>query len=183
MRLRNHEGGYGLVTKTLHWLTLFALAAQFVIGYVMDDGGGGRGRGRGRSGESGRGRGRGGEDDLSLGLGADDDVLITVHVGLGLSILTLALLRILWRRATPLPPWAPGLSARERLVATWTERALYACLLLIPASGLLLLLVGDDLLALHVTTHVLLFVAVSVHVGLILKHQLIMGDRLLHRML
>jgi hypothetical protein len=30
---------------------------------------------------------------------------------------------------------------------------------------------------------VLLFVAVSVHVGLILRHQLIMGDRLLHRML
>ena len=129
------------MTKSLHWLTVVAITTQFVVGYVMDDGGGqGRGRGRGRGGESGRGRGRGGDDDLELGLGSGDDVLITVHVGLELTIVALALIRVVWRRATPLPPWAAGLSRRERS-------------------------------------------ALAAHVGLIMKHQLIDRDRLLHRML
>jgi cytochrome b561 len=35
MRLRNGRHGYGVVTKLLHWATLAALVAQFVIGYVM----------------------------------------------------------------------------------------------------------------------------------------------------
>jgi cytochrome b561 len=35
MRLRNGRHGYGVVTKLLHWATVAALVAQFVIGYVM----------------------------------------------------------------------------------------------------------------------------------------------------
>ena len=64
MRLRSGDHGYGALAKTLHWLTVVVLTAQFVIGYRLDvdDSGQGRGRGRGRGGESGRGRGRGGED-------------------------------------------------------------------------------------------------------------------------
>ncbi len=37
MPLRNGPHGYGAVTKTLHWLTVLAIAAQFVVGYTMDD--------------------------------------------------------------------------------------------------------------------------------------------------
>ena len=44
MKLRNDNDGYGLVTKTLHWLTVLAITAQFIIGYLLDD-------------ESGHGRG------------------------------------------------------------------------------------------------------------------------------
>lgn len=183
MRLGNHDDGYGPVTKVLHWLTVVALIAQFTVGYLLeDDSGHGRGRGRGRSGESGHGRGRGGDDDdISLGFDGDDR-LITVHVLLGLTILTLAVLRLAWRRATPLPPWAEGLSPAERKVASWTERVLYACLFAIPLTGLSLLLVSDDLLFLHVTTHIVFFAALAAHLGLVLKHQLIDRDRLLYRM-
>ncbi|UMG92387.1 cytochrome b/b6 domain-containing protein [Nocardioides sp. TF02-7] len=35
MRLRNGEHGYGVVTKTLHWLTVLVLAGQLVVGYTM----------------------------------------------------------------------------------------------------------------------------------------------------
>uniref|UniRef100_UPI00156590A5 cytochrome b n=1 Tax=Ilumatobacter nonamiensis TaxID=467093 RepID=UPI00156590A5 len=90
---RNGDRGYGLVTRTLHWLIALAILAQFVIGYTMDAGGRGRGRGRGRGGESGRGRGRGGDDYDLFG----DDTLLTVHVVLGLTILTLAVVRLVWR--------------------------------------------------------------------------------------
>ena len=35
MRLRNGEHGYGVVTKTLHWLTVAAIIAQFAVGLTM----------------------------------------------------------------------------------------------------------------------------------------------------
>jgi cytochrome b561 len=195
------DSGYGTVTKTLHWVTVTALAAQFAVGYLLagGDDGGGHGRGRGHGSGHGRGHGRGhggGGDDL-------DDRLLLAHVALGLTILLLAVLRLTWRRATPLPPWADGLSAAERRLAGWTERVLYLLLLLIPLSGLALLLgsgedwhlagtelaspveVADDdlLLGVHIVTHVAFFVALAVHLALVLKHQLLDRDRLLQRML
>jgi len=169
---------YGRTTRVLHWLTVVALAAQFTIGYVMEAGGQGRGRGRGRGGESGRGRGRGGELEVF-----GDEPLLTAHVLLGVSILVLALIRLWWRRRTPLPPWAPGLSATERAIAHWTERALYALLIVVPATGLWLVLVSDDAVGLHVAAHIAFFVALAFHLGLVLKHQLIDRDHLLRRML
>jgi cytochrome b561 len=195
VRLRNDASGYGVVTKTLHWVTVAALVAQLVVGYLLDDddgGGQGRGRGRGRGEESGRGRGRGGDDGADgggddveglLGALSGDDVLLRVHVVLGVTILVVTLLRIVWRRTTPLPPWADGLSAGERRLAHATETTLYVCLLVMPATGLTLLLVDDDLLPLHVASHVAFFVALLLHVGLVLKHQLVDRDRLLNRML
>ena len=177
--LRNGEHGYGLVTKSLHWAIAAAIAAQLVVGYLLE-GESGRGRGRGRGGESGQGRGRGGDDLDVFG----DDSLLTLHVVLGLTILTLATVRLVWRRTTPLPPWAPTLSAGERTLAHWTERALYVLMFAIPITGLTLVFTGDDdLLLLHVTTHIAFFVVITLHVGLVLKHQLVDRDRLLWRML
>lgn len=181
MSLRNDERGYGLVTKSLHWLTVAALLAQFVVGYLLDDDRGGAGGDGGDGGRGrGRGRGRGGAGDDDLGLG--DDSLLTVHVVLGLTILTLAVARLVWRRVTPLPPWAPDLSSTEKVIATWTERSLYLCLILIPLTGLSLLLVSDDLLALHVASHLLFFATLTAHLALVLKHQLLDRDHLLQRM-
>jgi cytochrome b561 len=158
-----------------------ALVAQFTIGYLLEDDSG-RGRGRGRGEDSGRGRGRGGDDDVNLGFTSGDDGLLTVHVLVGLAILTLATIRLLWRRNTPLPPWAPGLSSAEKVLATWTERVLYLSLFLIPLTGLSLVLVSDDLLFAHIATHLLFFAALAAHLGLVLKHQLIDRDHLLGRM-
>src|SRR6478735_8771611 len=36
MPLRNGPHGYGLVTKFLHWLTVAAVVAQFVVGLTME---------------------------------------------------------------------------------------------------------------------------------------------------
>ncbi|MBA3233606.1 MAG: hypothetical protein H0T17_06635 [Propionibacteriales bacterium] len=51
-----------------------------------------------------------------------------------------------------------------------------------PVTGLSLLVVSDDLLPLHVTTHIVFFVALAAHLGLVLKHQMINRDRLLQRL-
>jgi cytochrome b561 len=176
MHLRNGGHGYGVVTQLLHWLTVLALATQFVIGYLMDadDGGQGRGRGRGRGDESGRGRGRGGEE----GYDVLDDTMVTVHVALGVTILVLAVARVAWRRSGGLPPWAERLTGGERRLATWTERLLLVSLFAIPITGLGLVLSGDDgALVFHVAAHLVFFAALSAHVGLVL------GRRLLPRML
>ena len=165
---------YGAVARWLHWLTVAALVAQFTIGYVMeaDDSGNGRGRGRGRGGESGRGRGRGrgGDDDSLLGDGWN---LVTTHVALGVLILLLAVLRVAWRRASDLPPWAESLSPGQRRLATLTERVLLTLLFVIPITGLSLVLGDDDLLPLHVAAHIAFFVALAAHVGLVLSRGLL----------
>jgi cytochrome b561 len=183
MRLRNGPHGYGLVTKTLHWATVLAVAAQFVVGYSMEaDGSGhgrGRGRGRGRGGESGHGRGRGGDDggddDLELLDGSFD--LVDLHVVLGLAILALVLARVLWRATTPLPPWDERLSAGNRRFVHASEVALLGLLVVVPLTGLALVLGDDDLLPLHIAAQVAFFAALAAHLGLVL------GKRLLPRML
>ena len=164
--------GYGRIAKTLHWLTVAALVVQFSLGYLLDVGGSGRGRGRGRGEGSGRGRGRGGDLDVF-----GDDQLLTAHVVLGVAILTLSAVRLYWRRRAGLPPWAKTLSTGERTLAHWTERALYVLLFVVPVTGLWLVLVSDDAVAVHVATHLAFFVAFAAHVGLVARR------RLLRRML
>jgi cytochrome b561 len=184
MRLRNDTRGYGLVTKVLHWATVLAVASQFVVGYTLesDDSGQGRGRGRGRGGESGHGRGRGGGDDggddgddLEVFDGSFD--LVDLHVVLGLAILALVLTRVLWRATTPLPPWDERLSAGNRRFVHATEVALLGLLVVVPLTGLALVLGDDDLLPLHVAAHVAFFAALAAHLAMVL------GKRLLPRML
>jgi cytochrome b561 len=173
--MRNGPDGYGWASKSLHWLTVLAIAAQFVVGYAMDvdDSGRGRGRGRGRSGESGRGRG--GEDSSYLD---DPETLLKVHIVLGLAIIGLGIVRVLWRRGAGLPPWSEHLSEGQRRLAHWTERALLSLLFVVPASGLVLVLSGDDdLLLLHLGAHIAFFVALTAHLSTNLR------PRILARML
>jgi cytochrome b561 len=187
MPLRSGVHGYGSLAKALHWLTVVALLAQFVIGYRMDVDDSGHGRGRGRGGDDdssgrGRGRGRGGDDDG--GYLSDPDTLLKVHVLLGVFILTLAVVRVVVRRLDGLPPWAETLSHRERTLAHWTEKALLVLLFVVPLTGIVLVASGDDdVLPLHVAAHIAFFVALALHLGLVLKHQLVDRDRLLARML
>ena len=103
---------------------------------------------------------------------------------LGSIILTLAVVRLIWRFTTPLPPWADTLSEGERTLAHWTERALYVLMFAIPLTGLWLVIVDDDDARWpHVLSHIAFFVVFVLHVGLVLKHQLLDRDRLLRRML
>lgn len=165
--------GYRSSQKVLHWLTVLALAAQLAIGYLMDADDSGRGRGRGRGGDSGRGRG-----GDSSGYLDDPDVFVRVHVALGVTILALAVARVVWGRVVGLPPWAEQLTSGQRRLATWTERVLLTTLFVIPLSGLALVASGDDdLVWLHVAGHVVFFVALLAHLGLVV------GRGLLPRML
>lgn len=107
---------------------------------------------------------------------------MTAHVIIGCTILALAAVRLVWRLTTPLPPWAPTLSPTERRFSHRVEQALYVLMFVTPASGLWLVLVDDDALAVHVGAHIAVFVVVALHVGHVLHHQLVVRDALLRRM-
>ncbi|MFI9124028.1 cytochrome b [Streptomyces bikiniensis] len=175
----NRSPGYRPLTKVLHWSVVVAFAAQFSLGYALDASESGRGRGRGRGGEPGRGRGRGGGYEPF-----GEDALLTAHVLVGALIVVLGVARLLWRRRTDLPPWAPTLTRFERRLAHRTEVALYALTFVVPVTGVLLLASDDDdLLWVHVAAQVCFLAALACHVGLVLKHQFVDRDRLLRRML
>ncbi|QEO13824.1 cytochrome b [Agromyces intestinalis] len=176
---------HGVVARVLHWLTVLALLAQYLVGYAMT----------GAEGVL--------EPWIEAAYDGDEDLLLPVHVAIGCSILVLTTVRFAWRRIVTLPPWPATLSATGRRFASITERALYVLLFVTPASGLALILlsgedweVGDDvewmspldvidddlLVVVHVTAQILLLVTIALHVGFVLKHQLVDRDRFLRRM-
>jgi len=122
-------------------------------------------------------------DVFSGDLLADGVSLPEIHVLLGLSIMTLGLLRVLWRAATPLPPWAPYLRPGERRLEAALEKLLLALLFVVPGTGLLLIATGDDWLAAHIAAQLVLLAVIAVHVGLVLSHTVVQRNGQLRRML
>lgn len=216
MELRGGDHGYGAVTKLLHWLTVLAIATQFVVGYRMDtdaaadraeerldafeDRGEQRAESRGEAAaerfEAEVERREAAVDALEGSPGSQElaDVVtgtafldgvsgVEAHVLIGLTVMALGLVRLTWRRFSPLPPWAAHLSAAERRLESALEKTLLALLLLVPGTGLLLVLGGGGLLRVHVAAQVALLVVVAVHVGLVLKHTVVRRHGHLFRML
>lgn len=209
MRLRNGEHGYGVVTKTLHWLTVAAITGQFTVGLTMeaDDAAFDREDDRidaledsgedaaKRQGEAAEERFENEIDRLEDELDAREDNYVAaafdepgvslpeVHVVLGLSIMLLAVLRVLWRGTTPLPPWSEHLSPGEQKFEAWLEKLLLTLLFAVPASGLALIAAGGGWLALHLAAQIVLLVAIVLHVGLVLKHTVMHRHGHLRRML
>lgn len=187
--------GYGVVTKTLHWLTVAAFVLQFVVGYAMSTEADCDPPGEDRSGgdtsdaederidrieEACEAR-LGDEGTLETawsdlwggGIGVDGISLPELHILLGLAILLLGGLRVAWRMIAPLPPWAPRLTASDRRLAHVTERALLSLMFIVPLTGLALVAVSDDLVALHLAAHVAFFVALGAHLLLVLRRGLL----------
>jgi cytochrome b561 len=107
---------------------------------------------------------------------------LEVHLMLGALLLLVAGVRLLWRRTTPLPPWAEHLGEDERRLEGVLEKAMLALLVVVPATGLLLVLVSDDLVVLHIAAQLVLVSTVTIHVGLVLKHTVVRRHRHLSRM-
>lgn len=105
-----------------------------------------------------------------------------VHVLLGLSIMLLALTRVAWRLATPLPPWAPYLREGERRLEAVLENLLLTLLFVVPATGLLLVGGESDWLVAHIAAQIVLLALITVHVGLVLSHTVVRRDGQLWRM-
>jgi cytochrome b561 len=183
MPLLNTPAGYGALTKACHWIVAALFALQLASGPVMV---------------------RIGETATVAGLGQND--LYNWHKTLGLVALAVVLVRIWARRAGTLPDWAPVLSEGERRAVHQAERALYLAMVAMPVSGFVYVMAGGygvllaglwplpnpigrwEALALgakwlHVGGAVLLAAALALHLGIVLRHALLLRDGLLRRML
>jgi cytochrome b561 len=97
------------VIRFLHWLTLFLVAAIFVLAFSIDF-------------ASSR------EEAVAL---------IQLHRSFGVTVWVVTLGRLVWRQFAHFPNWPTDMPQAMRFAAQWSEYALYALLLTQPILGLL----------------------------------------------
>src|SRR5271154_1913484 len=96
---------FSVLSRILHWLMAAMLLAMLFIGVSMV---------------------------ASIG---NYHRLVAIHRPLGIMILILAAIRLVNRRFTPLPPFPPTMSRRERLMSSVSERLLYTLMFALPLVG------------------------------------------------
>jgi cytochrome b561 len=174
---------YGRLTKLFHWLIVVLFALQFSGGLIMS---------------------RIPAKETVLGLTAND--LYNWHKSLGLVALLIAVLRLVARRYGRLPNWAKSLSAGERRFIHRAEQVLYATMFVMPISGYVFVMAGGYGVLLfgrwtlfnplpklawlasaaqwvHMLSAIALGATILAHLALVLRHQLLLRDGLLWRML
>ncbi|MCB2111509.1 MAG: cytochrome b [Defluviimonas sp.] len=154
------SNGYSRAQIVLHWGVVLLLIASYVSHEAMKD--------------SWRALRRGTE---ASGLGT------AVHVWVGVTILVLSLARLALRARYGAPALPEGGNPILDLVAKLTHVALYALIVLIPASGIAawfggLSAAGDA----HELMFNLLVAVAGLHVAGALYHQFVLRDGLMDRM-
>lgn len=178
MTLGNTPESWGAVSKLLHWAIVLMILGQFTLALLAD----------------------------RLPLGIEKIALLSRHKSLGITILGLALLRLAWRAAFPVPALPAHTKPVERSLARGTHVALYGLLIAMPLSGWLmssarnfpvswfgivqlpdLISPGDAAYRAMHETHeaiaALLLLVALLHVAGALKHHFIYRDNVLRRML
>jgi cytochrome b561 len=178
MTLRNTTARWGAVAKLFHWVIVALIATQVVLALMADD----------------------------LPAGMQKLVLLARHKSIGITILLLAIARLAWRAANPVPELPSTLKPYERALARFTHFALYALLFAMPLTGWMMssargfpvswfgLVQLPDLVPtdrglyriFHETHEALarvLGVAVLLHIAGALKHHFVLRDDVLRRML
>ena len=166
---------FALQSRILHWLMAVMLLTMLAIGVSMV---------------------------ASLG---NYHALVAIHRPLGIAILILAIIRLVNRFSTTLPPFPPTMSSRERWIASNSERLFYALMITLPLIGWGMLSAGHYPIVMFGSVHLppilpanptlfailrkahtilayLLFLTFLAHVAAVLFHTLIIRDRLLDRM-
>ena len=178
MTLRNTRDRWGAVSQLLHWLIVVLIALQAALGLT----------------------------GIMLPLGVGKLGVLATHKSIGITILTLAVLRLLWRWMNPTPPLPSNLKPYERVLAHFTHKGLYVLLFAMPLTGWImssargfpvswfnlfqlpdLVSKSEALYGAMVVTHATLAsalaVIVALHIAGALKHHYVLKDDTLRRML
>jgi cytochrome b561 len=177
MNIRDSRTRWGIVSQLLHWLFAILLVVQVVLGLI----------------------------DRALPLGPARTAVIGTHKSLGITVLVLAMIRLLWRRANPVPDPLSDLKPKAQALARFAQVMLYVLLFAIPLNGWLLasahaykitwfnlfpipflvsknLPLFDVMDALHEALAILLGLIVALHVAAALRHHFVLKDETLRRM-
>ena len=178
MSIRNSADRYGAVAQLLHWLIVALLIVQVTTALLADD----------------------------MPLGLQKLAMLARHKSFGMTILALAALRVIWRFTNPVPVLPTTLKPYERRLARGTHFLLYALLFAMPISGWIMSVAHnypvswfhlftwpnpvtpDKALAeimegVHESLAYTLGAVVTLHVLAALKHQFVLKDDVLKRML
>ena len=120
MRLHNTAQSYGSVARALHWTMAALILANIPLGLVASD------LARGIA---------GGDGAASQAMIDRAALLFSIHKTTGVTVLTLALLRILWALVQTRPRLLNGDRAAEATLAATVHWLLYAMLVAVPLSG------------------------------------------------
>lgn len=169
------SGRYSRPARILHWLVGALVLGQIALGFLADS-----------------------------APNAEAKNLRQTHAEVGVMILTLMVLRLSWRIATPPPPLPATIKQSQRLIAGWVHRLLYAGVFIMLMSGLtvwmwiggplelfgaipvpLPRIASEDEFWLSVAgyTHeygaLAITTLVVLHIGAALWHELVLRDRLI----
>lgn len=178
MHIRNHDAGYGLISRANHWLTAVLMISVFLIGENMED--------------------------LEEGSSGAFD-LFTLHSSLGLLVLALVILRLAW---LPLGGKVPSVATSnwQDTLARAVRLVLWGSLIGMPLSGWAMVngeghavaffsmlempqlvaagsMIGEAAEEIHEILPKLFLAALALHVAGSLKHHYLDHDCTLHRML
>jgi cytochrome b561 len=143
--------------------------------------------------------------DRALPLGPARSAVIGTHKSLGITVLALAVIRLLWRWANPVPDPLFSLKPKEQALARFTQVMLYVLLFAIPLNGWLLasahaygitwfnlfpipflvsknLPLFDVMDGLHEALAILLGLIAALHVAAALRHHFVLKNNTLRRM-
>ena len=110
MNFRNTTRAWGVVSKTFHWVIVLLILAQWLIAERADD--------------------------LPNGLAKLQT--LALHKSIGMTVLMLAIVRLVWRWANPVPTLDGVTRGWERLLAHVSHVALYALNFAMPLTGWLM---------------------------------------------
>lgn len=173
----NTSERWGSVQIGLHWLIAALILIQAPAGWVM----------------------------ANAAPGALQDFLYNLHKNFGVMVFVLAVVRLLWRQAHPVPLLPADMPDRQKTAAHVTHLLLYALLLLMPITGFLyttlsgypvpLFMVwdvaklvpvnkplGEWFEIAHLSLQWLLYLVVVLHVAGALNHHFVRKDWVLRRM-
>ena len=169
---------FGKVAKTFHWTIFLLYLFQFGIAIVM------------------------------YGVATKDyypkDLFVT-HKSVGVTLFFIAVLRLMWRKLNPVPPWPESVTEFEKKAFHFLEIGLYTVMILMPLSGYILSLAGGhgfkffglfdvpDLVGknaflaelgkyVHRITAFIVVGFIASHISLILKHHFDSKDNFIDRM-
>jgi cytochrome b561 len=178
MLIRNSAERFGLVAKTLHWLTLALLIAAFALAVSM----------------------------VNMPFSPRKLEFYSWHKWVGVTIFLVVLLRLGWRLANLVPPQPASIPQWQRRLAGLSHATLYAILIVMPVTGWIMSsalnlpvvylglvhipspfgvdrALGEAMKVVHLSLAVALLVLVTIHVLAALYHHFVLRDDVLRRML
>ena len=178
MPFRNAPDRFGLVAKTLHWLTLLLLIGSFTLAFSM----------------------------TALPLSPRKLQLYSWHKWFGVTIFLIAIVRLAWRLAGPVPRPPEAMPQWQRRLAGTSHATLYTLLIVMPLTGWVMSsalnlpvvylglihipspfgvdrALGEAMLVVHRTLAWTLLALVGIHVLAALYHHIVLRDDVLRRML